>query len=633
MTVNRSLLSGSSIAFLLVSFVALNGISDGIFSRFYADLTEEGLYTLSKGSRAIIDKLELPIQLKFYYSKTEGDKFPIVKMYGSRVSDLLKEYERKSGGKVTVQVYDPRPDSEEEEWADKYGITPMELPTGERVYLGLVGIGGDGLEEVIPAFNISRQEFLEYDVTKLIDSLNTGKKPVVGILSPLSIQGSKKTPTFPPNPQDQSGKPWILANQLSKLVDVKYLQFDLEAIPAEITSLMVIHPRGLTEKARFAIDQFVMRGGNIFVAVDPLCMTDSPPPDPSNPMSSLTADKSSSLNELLSPWGVSLDDKKVVTDVRLGTPVSTERGMRPESFIAWLTLSPRANVAEKIVSDQDVLTSSLENIMFAWAGAFNLTPVDGLTQEVLLRTSKDSMLLEEKDIKFSAEDPRALLKKFKSGDKSLPLAVKVSGKFKSTFKAKPEGLAEDVEFLTEAKAPGTILVFSDVDFMADPYSAVSQQFFGTEVVSLLNDNLVLASNIAENMSGSNELIQLRSRGKFTRPFTKVQEIEAGAQQKYQAEEASFQNAVNEANRRLSELQAGNQAEGKKTIMDSAMLGEIQKLRADKREAQQRLRDVRRALREDKESLGNYLFILNAFLIPLLIIGYSVTRTFKSKAKA
>lgn len=630
---NRSLLSGSSIAFLLISFIALNGISDGLFSRFYADLTEEGLYTLSDGSRAIIKKLSLPVQLKFYYSKTEGDKFPIVKMYGARVSDLLKEYERKSDGKISVQVYDPRPDSEEEEWADKYGITPLELPTGDKVYLGMVGIGGDGMEEIIPAFNLSRQEFLEYDVTKLIDNLNTGKKPVVGIISPLSIEGSGKKPSFPPNPQqNQAGKPWILANQLSKLVDVRYLKFDAEFIPKEVTSLMIIHPRGLSEKSRFAVDQFVMRGGNIFIAVDPLCMTDSPPPDPANPMSALTADKSSNMNELLTPWGVTLEDKKVVTDIRLGTPVSLERGMRPESFIAWLTLSPRASSDEQIVNDKDVLTSSLENVMLAWAGAFDLSPVDGITQEVLLRTTKDSMLLSEMEIKFSAEDPKALLKKFKSGGKSLPLAVKLTGKFKSTFKAKPEGLEADTEYLAESTSPSSVLVFSDVDFLADPYSAVSQNFFGTEIVSLLNDNLVLASNIAENLSGSNELIQLRSRGKFTRPFSKVQEIEAGAQERYQAEEASFQNAVNDANKRLSELQAGNISEGKKTVMDSALLKEIHKLREDKRTAQKRLRDVRRALREDKESLGTTLFLINTFLVPFLIIGFAVFRSTKAKKR-
>ncbi len=626
---NKSLLSGSSIAFLLVSFIALNGISDSLFSRFYADLTEERLYTLSEGSSAILKKLALPVQLKFYYSKTEGDKFPIVKMYGSRVSDLLKEYERKSDGKVSVEVYDPRPDSEEEEWADKYGITPLSLPTGEKVYLGMVGISGDGLEEVIPAFNLSRQEFLEYDVTKLLDSLNSAKKPLVGVLSPLSIGGAPKTaPQFPPSPQQ--GKPWILANQLSKLVDVSYLQFDIETIPSEITSLMIIHPRGLSEKTRFAVDQFIMKGGNVFIAVDPLCMTDSPPPDPTNPMAAMTADKSSNMNELLSPWGVTLEDKKVVTDIRLGTPVSIERGMRPESFIAWLTLSPKPNVEEPIVNPNDVLTSSLENVMYAWGGALNLTPVEGIDQEVLLRTSKDSMLLSDMEIKFSAEDPKALLKKFKSGGKSLPLAVKLTGKFKSTFQSKPEGLDASVTFLSESKETSTVLVFSDVDFLADPYSAVSQNFFGTEIVSLLNDNLVLASNIAENLSGSNELIKLRSRGKFTRPFSKVQEIEAAAQQKYQAEEARFQNALNEANKRLSELQSGNISDGKKTVMDSALLKEIQKLREDKLTAQNRLRVVRRALREDKESLGTSLFLINTFLVPFLIIGYSVYRSSKRK---
>ncbi len=636
---NRSALTGSSIALLLFVFVVINGISNNLFSRYYADFTEEGLYTLSDGSKNILAKLDLPVTLKLYYSKTEGDKFPLIKIYGARIADLLKEYARQSSGKVNVEVFDPRPDTEDEEWADKYGVTPMDLPSGEKVYMGLVGLSGDGIEDIIPAFNLQRQEFLEYDVTKLLYTLNTQTKPSIGVMSPLSISGSKPAPN-PMQPQAAT-KPWIFLSQLEKLTEVKNVPFDVTEIPADITNLMLIHPRGLSEATRYALDQYVMRGGNLFIAEDPLCMADSPPQDPSNPMAALMADKSSNINELTSAWGVTMDGKKVVTDAKLSTPVAIQQGGQPENFIAWLSLTPKSYANLEIINQSDVITSSLENIMFAWAGVLLVNDVPGITKQELFKTSLDSMVFEEKDIKFTSEDPRALLKKFKPENKTNILGVKLSGEFPSSFKEAPAGSTLTTPFKAKSEKPATVIILSDADFMADQYSAMRQSFFGTEIVSLINDNQVLVANIAENLSGNNELIQLRSRGRFTRPFDKVQEIEADAQQRFRQEEARFQEEVNETNRRLGELQEGgkgNKSAGmsempnsKAAVMDKALLDEIQLLREKKKDAQARLRNVRRSLREDKESLGTKLFLLNSFLVPLLLIIFSVLKLRRKKA--
>lgn len=636
---NRSFLSGSSIALLVIIFLVVNGISDKVFNRFHIDLTEEGLYTLSKGSREILGKLNQPISLKLYYSKTEGDKFPIVKLYGTRISDLLKEYQRKSAGMISVEIFDPRPDSEDEEWAEKYGITPMDLPSGERVYLGLVAVNSKGTEDVIPVFNLGRQEFLEYDITKLIYSLDSGNQAVVGILSSLPLMGDSSAPDMQnpfKMPQQQKEKPWIFINQLSKLAEVRNIPSVINFIPEDITTLFVIHPRGLSEETVYAIDQFVLRGGNLFIAVDPFSMSDTPKADPSNPMANFTYDRSSELNSLTSAWGVKLVEGKVAADIRLATPVQTQPG-RQENFIAWLSITQSRGKGDELFSSEDVITNGLDSIMLPWTGVFELSQIEGLKQEVLIKTTSDAMLFEEKDIRIMAEDPKGLLKKYKPGNQSYPLAVRLTGSFPSSFSKKPsddEDVMQSSEsgHLLKSLKPASVVLVADVDFMADSYSAMVQKFFGTEIVSFLNDNINLVSNIAENLYGNNDLISLRSRGRFTRPFIKVQEIETEAQRRYQDEEQKFLNALNQANARLSELQSGAKSQGGDlALMNKALFSEIESIREEKRIVQQRLREVRRALREDKESLGNVLFVLNTFLVPFCLIFISIFYALRRKS--
>lgn len=630
---NKNVILSTSIGLLFLIFFAVNGIGDKLLSRFYADLTDEGLYTLSKGSKSLISKLNNPVTLKFYYSKSEGDNLPIIKLYGARVADLLREYERVSGEKVSVEIVDPKPDSEEEEWAEKYGLSPMNLPTGQKLFLGLVAINGEGQEASIPVFDVRRQEYLEYDITKLIYSLDAKQQPVIGVLSSLQLvgDGAAMPPMFA---QQQPRKSWIVINQLKKLFDVKVLPQEIDSIPQEVNVLFIVHPRGFSQKLQYAIDQYVMRGGNLVLAVDPFAMVDAPQQDPSNPMANFTHDRSSNLNDLTTKWGFKLSQGKVVTDRYLATPVNTNKG-RPENFIAWLSIlgNSNSNKGQALVTD-DVVTNNLENIMFAWAGAFEKVnaETEGLKESILIQTTPDAMLMEEKDIRFSAENPDVLLDKHTPSGKQEILSLKLSGIFKSNFEKSPEGVTNS-SHLTKGEKNATILAFSDVDFIADDYSAMSQNLFGTELVSFLNDNQTLALNALDNLTGNADLIALRSRGRFTRPFSKVQMIEAEAQDRYKDVEKSFQSALNQANDRLSKLQSGIGGDGKKAVMSDALLQEIQKLREDKRTAQRQLREVRLALRQDKESLGSVLFVLNTFFVPLILVGFYLFKNFRSKQKA
>jgi ABC-type uncharacterized transport system involved in gliding motility auxiliary subunit len=627
--VQKSLLSVAGILVLGGILLLINAISDTLFSRFYVDLTEERLYSLSPGTTNVLKILEEPLTFRFYFSKTEGSKYAGIKLYGTRIADLLREYERRGHGKISLEIYDPRPDSEEEEWAEKYGITPLSLPTGEKLYLGLAAVNAVGEEDSIPVFDLGRQEFLEYDITKLVYSLNKAKKPILGIISSLNLKGEQDKPTMPGKPPS-GARPWILINQLSKFADVKFLPSDTDAVSDNIDVLMVIHPKNLSDQTLYAIDQYAVKGGRLFVAVDPYSAVDTPKTDPNNPFAAMMAERSSNMKKLLSTWGVNLIEKQVVGDINLATTVATGQDRQQQVFPVWLTLGGDAKAKQSLVDRDNVITSQLDNVMFAWSGALELSNVEGLTMEPLFRTTQEAMLYPEQDIRLSGDNPDELLKKYRRGNQAYVLGVRVSGKLKSSFPNKPgsEPSEQNQSAADGHIAQGTketnVIVVADVDFLADQYTAYVQQFFGTQLVTLINDNLVFAANAVENLAGSNDLISLRSRGKFTRPFTKVQAIEGRAQEKWKQGESEFQAELNQANQRLSQLQSGTGGgkEGKK-LFTAALLNEIKTLREQRAEAQRRLREVRRMLREDKEHLGLILFLLNTFLVPLILIVGSI----------
>ncbi len=606
---------------LIIVLVLINGVSRNVLSRFYFDFTQDGLYSLSAGTRNIVKSIDQPITLKYYFSKTDGSKYPSLKLYGSRILDLLRQYERVSGGKLRLEIYDPRPDSEEEEWADKYGLAAIPAEAGEKLYLGLAGVNSLGEEQIIPVFNFARQEFLEYDISRIISTLETPKKPVIGLLSPIPVLGLGMS--------QEADDGWFAFMQLAQSMELKKLPLEISAIEPEIDLLIVFHPKNFAEQTLFAIDQYVMRGGKLMVFVDPFSESDEPKPDPNDPAAALSVDHSSNLNALLKNWGVEQVEKKVLGDLELAARVNTggEQGEQ-KRFVLW------ANLTRDHINAKDLATSQLETLVLPWPGTFKITKLEGVETEVLLKSSKQTQLLDEMKVKFGGGDPDSLLRTFVPSGEEYPFAVRVRGKLKSNF---PEGApknkpaegeaaqsAKPAEVLKESVTTSNLLVVSDVDFLANRFSVHMQRLFGAKVAQLLNDNVNFFANAVENMLGSDDLISIRSRGQFSRPFTRVERMETAAQQQWQQQEVVLQAQLNSANQRLTELQSrvGANADGKQ-VLNSALLDEIKKFKQQRREAQQNLRNVRRNLRQNIERLGEDLFLLNTFFVPLLLIIISV----------
>ncbi len=622
--VSKRTISTVGITLLIVLFVIINGLSRGAFESFYVDLTEEGLYSVSDGTKSTISAIESPITLRFYFSKTNAADSPALKLYGRRVADLLKEYERLGDGKITLEIYDPLPDTEEEEWAEKYGLTAMQSALGNRLYLGLAGSNAQGVEEIIPLFNLSRQQTLEYDITKLVYSLSLTKKPSIGILSSLPINGGETPPQSFPGQQPPTQEPWYFISQLEAFGEVDFLDTEITQIPDKIETLLIIHPKNFSNELLYAVDQFVLRGGRLFLALDPHCQADIPPPNPQNPMAARFADRSSSFEKLLTTWGVTFT-KEVVGDRKLATKVNVGRGQAPQDFVLFLSLR-NLSKNEKIINKVDLVTNELENLLLPWAGAFKTEEKEGITFDPLLSSSTDSRLYKENEYKF-ADNPEKLLSGFNPDKTQHVLALRVRGNFKSAF---PEGSPTTTEeekisssvsqHLKSSVGASNVVIVGDVDFLADPYSVQVQSIFGATFATRINDNLVFLQNVVENLLGSDDLINLRSRGQFSRPFTKVIEIELRAQERWLEEEKVLQAKLKAANNRLTQLQSSS---GSDKLMTSALLEEIKQFRDERQETRKRLREVKRNLRKDKQRLGDQLFLLNTFAVPLLLIIISI----------
>lgn len=614
----RSAFSAGGIIVLFCIVVLLNGIARYAFGALSFDLTQEKLYSLTPGSIRILHSIDEPITLQFFFSRTEASRLPALSLYAARVRDLLQEYERRSGGKLRLQVHNPRPDTAEEEWAQKFGLTPLRLPAGQ-IYFGLVGMNALGEERAIPVFDITRQEYLEYDVSKLIYSLLREAQVKIGLLSPLNLAGGGAS--APGMPQ-QAAAPWVFISQLETFASLKVLDAAQPTIDDSIDMLLLVHPKNLDKQTLYEIDQFVLRGGSLVVFEDPFSVQDLS----ADAAGMSASDNSSSLNQLTKKWGISLDPDVVVADIGLSTKVSAGPGEPPQEFAMWLS------IGSDELNQQNVATSELNNVVLPWAGALTIEEVQGIETEVLASTTKRAMLRKRQEALMSRADPQSALRGYVPGNTEIPLAAVSRGIFPTNFpEGKPGAQASSADHLMQSKGTSTLAVVADVDFISNGFAAAVRNFLGQRVVSLLNDNISLGLNLVENLSGSDDLISIRSRGNFSRPFEKVQEIERLAALRWRSEEMRLQAKLNNANQRLKVLQ-GSAPEGQK-VFGKAVLDEIRKFRDERVQAQRRLREVRRDMRQEKEALGKALFLLNTFFVPgLLVLGSMCYGVLKSRRR-
>jgi len=577
------------------------------------DLTEGKLYTLSSGTKKILRNLSSPVKVKLYASRGETVPVPM-RGFTQRVEDLVREFKKEAGANLLVELYNPKPDSEEEDAAQLDGIEPQQLASGESFYLG-VAVSQLDRKQAIPTIAPQRERLLEYDLVRAIARVGAAQRPRVGLMAGLPVLGERFNPFT-----RQSSEPWVLANELKREFDVREVGMGAKEIDKDINVLLLIHPQGVQPQTEYALDQFVLRGGKLIAFVDPYAYFDQGsempgiPPQPS----------SSTLPTLFKAWGVAMDPGKVISDVVFGS------GGGPRYTPTVLSLNRTA------FSRDDVVTGSIETLLYAFGGAFEVKPAEGLKVTELVKSSPDSMLVDNADATKSGDEAT---KRFQPSGKSLPLALRLTGIFKTAF---PEGQPADPgskdkpksnSGLRETAKENSVILVADVDMLADGAAVDVQEVFGRKIVVPSNGNLALALGMVEQFAAGDELISLRSRTASFRPLTVVRELEAEAQKEYFGRIQALENELQKTTAKLQALQKAQGGAGKPSqLMTPEQQAELERFRKTVAETRLALKEVRKNLRQDAESLVFWTKVANIALMPLVVALFGLFLAFFRKRK-
>ncbi|MBW1781244.1 MAG: Gldg family protein [Deltaproteobacteria bacterium] len=568
------------------------------------DATEDNAYSLSEGTRHILSTMTAPVTIKFFYSKSTPNIPANIKVYAKHVEDFLSEYRHAGRGRIKVELVDPKPDSDEEEWAQKYGVEPMRTPGG-KIYCGLVFLSADQ-EDAISWLDPAKEQTLEYDLTSIIQGLQTIEKKVVGVISSLPLFGTRgrALPGQPP------GKEWLFVTEMKRIYDVREISLTVQRIDPSLDLLLVVYPKHLSAQMEYAIDQYVLSGGNALIFVDPLCVSDK------SQGNQFTRSSGTSLSKVFKAWGVSMNSAKAVADFGQPTRVRTGNNTHEDNP---LMISARGNAFNR----KDVVTAGLESMLFPVAGAIEKHGDMTYEFEPLVDSSKNAALTDAFNAYLGVE---AVKKGFVPAGKPFNIVVRLRGTFKTAFpEGRPPSDSPDAtapeeskgSHLKQGKKASTLIIVSDADMLADQFYVQRRNFFGLAISEMFNDNLNFLSNASEILTGSDDLIGLRSRGKLERPFTAVLKLKQKAQERWLTKEKELVGQIEETNQKLRQLES--QKDGsQKMIISPQQEAEIAKFKGKRQKINRELKQVRKNLRADIEALGATLKGINIFLMPFLV---------------
>ncbi|HEX3797299.1 MAG TPA: Gldg family protein [Verrucomicrobiae bacterium] len=622
------LYSVGGVVILLIIIIAFNALTATVKQRF--DFTKEKAYTLSAGTKAILAHLDTPVKIRFYYSSGDNESPDTIffKTYAQHVSDLLQEYKQAGHGKIIVEQYDPKPDSDAEDSARLDGVEGQPLPTGEKLYLGL-SVSQVDTKEAIPFLDPSRERLLEYDLSRAITRVTEPQKPIVGVMSPLPIFGKPANPMLVQMGQGGQGEPaWVFISELKSDFDVREIEMTTAKIDNDVKVLVVVDPKDISDTAQYAIDQFVLRGGKLIAFLDAVSIVDSR----SQSMMGQMPGQGSSLDKLLKAWGIQFETSKVVADMnfKVKTMGPNNQPVDAPTFLALDTSGINTN---------DVATSEIHDIWYAMGGVFTGTPVAGLNETVLLKTTKDSQLVDGMMASFSSDN---IMRDFKPSGTEYALALRLTGKFKTAF---PDGQPKDKDSTNAAPAGNSlkestdspvVVLFGDADMMADQFCLRQQQtFLGTEVIPA-NGNLILAQNLVDQLGGDVNLITVRSRAAMDRPFTRIKALQAKAEEASQSKIKAFEATLQDAQEKINEMQKSKGEGQQKFILSPEQQVELEKLKKNEAEVNVQLKQEKKNLTREINALENTIKWSNIIAMPALVaisgIGLAIFKRKRTSAK-
>ena len=609
----------------IISFFSFNVLNKNFFKNLRFDLTESNIYTLSDGTKSILQSINEPLNFKLFYTKQIGDINPVYQNYYDRVKEILGQYVLLSNNKIKLKIFNPKPFSNEEDKAVEYGLQGVEIIAGVYGYFGLIATNSTDDEEKIIFFQPDRTPFLEYDLSKIVTNLANPNRRIVGLYTDLPMFG-----TFNPLAKTQdaaAAPPWAVYNQMKEFFEVKRIHEKTSSLPEGLELLMLVHPKKIPERLLYMIDQFVLKGGKLLVFIDPNSETESFSP---NTNQTKESDNNSNLKELLDKWGVELVENKVVGDLLSARRVQIGASDQPSvtDYIAWL------DIKKDHMDDTHQATSKVQRLTFATSGFLkNNEKNNNISFRRLVWSTTQSMQIDVADVRFTP-NPTNLLRNFVPSNEELTLAAEIKGNFSSNFPDGPPDTNIKNDFdknkhINESIKPTTLVILADTDMLYDEYWLKYEQ--SGEVLPIAN-NADFTVNLLEYLNGTEDLIGLRGKGVSSLPFVKVEKIQKEAEQKFRSKEQELLEKLNNYQGKLENIQKGSVEDGGKTLLTEKETLEIDKFREEMIFVRSELRKVQNALRKDIEKLDSTLKFFNIFFVPILLIIISLVVGFVGRRK-
>jgi ABC-type uncharacterized transport system involved in gliding motility auxiliary subunit len=622
LTKSQRATAGLGLALMLL--LAVNVFSNVVFRPFQLDLTENKLFTVSQGTKKIIDGIDEPVTLRLFFTKIMGEGNPAHAQHFVRVKELLERYASLSNGRVRIELLDAAPFSPAEDRAVAFGLTGVPYnEVGDLGYFGLVGTNSTDDVELVRYFSVDRENFVEYDLSKLLHRLTNPKKKVIGLISSLPIGGAGAIP-------NQEGPRWPIIETIREFFEIRPLPSYIDRIPDDIDVLWIVHPRGFDNFALYAIDQFVLNGGRALVFVDPLF-------ESSNRIGPSVSAARSELDRLLNAWGISLAPDKVAGDLDAARRVRVQHEGRiaVADYVAWLNLQ-RANL-----DLQDAVTGDIKTLNMGTAGVLEPTRQPGIAIGPLITTGARSMAIDVRSF-HSQPDVVGLFRNFQPAGRKLTLAARSTGIAKTAFPEGPpkikiaaptgDGPADksrsaqaQAPQLMQAKVPINVITVADVDMLYDEFWADIQEQQGQQTFVPNASNVDFVVNALDNLTGSDALAALRGRATANRPFHMIQRIRQEAEQQFRQKERELQERLAQSRAQMESI-LDREARDNRATLGAEKRAQLDSFRKEMLSVRKELREVQHALRIDLDRLDNWLKFLNIAAIPLLLVGGVVAVT-------
>jgi ABC-type uncharacterized transport system involved in gliding motility auxiliary subunit len=625
-----------TLTLIAIGFVATVMLSNNALRSSRIDLTDDGLFTLSQGTRNVLANLDEPLTLRFYFSSRLSQEIPQIGIYGQRVQDMLEEFSAESKGKVRLEVYDPEPFSDVEDRAVGFGLKGVPVDqTGETVYFGLAGTNSTNSQLAIPFFDEQREKFLEYDLARMVYGLAHPDKPRIGVITKLPIAGSQRgrAMALPGGGPDDS---WMIWAQAENLFDIIELPPQAEEMPTNLDLLVLIHPPILSDLSLYAIDQYVLNGGRVLIFVDPHSEADASRPPGMGGNRSGIYGSTQNIQKLMDAWGVDIPADEVAGDLKNGRKVRApdESRTRVQAVLYPLWMELRKGD----FSDDDITTSQLEAFRIASPGHI-VGKEGGLTIEPLIQTSEQGGTVDVARIQGQQADILGIANDMKATGRKV-ISARLTGKAKTAFPngpPKPKALNQDdigaekkaeaqkiwssrkAKHVSDAKGDIHVVLTADVDMLADGLWVQVRDMFGQRISVPTSNNGAWFQNLLDNMTGSADLISLRSRGGFQRPFTLIEDIQREAEREFRAKEQELLVSLASTEKQLGEVRKATDPSGDaRIVLSDQQKAQIEKFQEEMLRIRKELRNVQFALRSDVEELNGWIKVANIAGMPLAV---------------